>query len=195
MSIATYTHWKPQMHPDWVTVICMCIYSSANSHHTLLFPLLTVRPSLQTEQKVLPGGSDLIFISRSLQQAISQGLEKALYQVALSTISATAVFEGTQVWKHQTHREKCTSICPGLNIDILIHIQVYTFTYFTCCAYFLSLISLFVCEAFIWISWKKYDWEWRHNETNEVWRQKAWELLCWRQLMEKQWERKVCFSD
>lgn len=43
------------------------------------------------------GGGDLIFISRSLQQAISQGLEKALCQVALSTSSATALFGRAQV--------------------------------------------------------------------------------------------------
>lgn len=45
----------------------------------------------------LAGGGDLIFISRSLQQAISQGLEKALCQVALSTSSATALFGRAQV--------------------------------------------------------------------------------------------------
>lgn len=146
--------------------------------------------------KSLAGGHDLIFISRSLQQAISQGLEKALCQVALSTSSATALFGRAQVWKDQTHTQwKCASTHPDFNAGkhsthSYIHLSYYCVYFWKC------LLTLFENPSFENAERNESE-ERTHNEAE--WSSRAeTERCCTRkQLMKKQLESensRVCLA-
>lgn len=104
LDMHTGTYSTVHTHTPRHSKSCSDFHSSVYLQQHRPPPYTDSEPATAGGAKSLAGGGDLIFIiSRRLQQAISQELEKALCQVALSTNSATALFGGAQVWRDQTH--------------------------------------------------------------------------------------------